>query len=163
MHDRRQRRNIRFGQTTANFAASEIIFPEETPYHEKFIVRKLSEESLHESRVGNYPNKHNSAVRRNLTTDNLCTVYPIMRRCLRSKWTPRPVIRSDPNRYSRPSKDKTLSVPVASRDPFKEVRLGGDCKTTRSFQGPPLSSGISPRPYGAKLSMESYYDLSRGN
>lgn len=33
-------------------------------------------------------------------------------------------------------KIKPLSVLVASRDPFKEVRLGGDCKTTRSFQGP---------------------------
>lgn len=32
-----------------------------------------------ESRVAKYSNKHGSIVRRNLTTDNLYTVYPIMR------------------------------------------------------------------------------------
>lgn len=46
----------------------------------KFIAaRKSFGGSFHESRVANYSNKHGSTARRNLTTDNLCTVYPIMR------------------------------------------------------------------------------------
>jgi len=115
------------------------------------VVTKIIEESLYESRVANHSNKYSSTVRRNLTTDNLCTVYPIMR-----------AVAFDPSglqgllfdltlidTLGRPSKDKTFcQYPLRRGTLLKKSDLGVIVKRNARSKGPRLlNSGIVPGPH----------------
>ena len=99
----------------------------------------------HESRVANYSNKQFCS---NLTTDNLCTVYPIMRAVafdpsgLQGLLFDLTLI--DPLR--RPSKDKTFcQYPLRQKTLLKKSDFGMIVKRhSRSKSLWPLSNGILP-------------------